>query len=188
MAPGPTNDRSNNATENTTNNTTNDTTINTNNNIHSHLAQSNRPVQLTAGPRAMPRAAASFGMAAAPTLPRELNAATAAAQQLLAAVVAFLTFPELLGSRAVMLFIDNMAALSAIVHGYARKPDCASMVNAFHGAVKGLRCFVWAEWVPSKANISDWASRPDLFHRVPATAVKVPLVLPFLVDFLDVPE
>ena len=87
-----------------------------------------------------------------------------------------------------MLFIDNMGALSAVVHGYARKPDCASMVNALHVMFKDLRCHVWAEWVPSKANISDWASRPDLFHKIPASARKVPMRLPFLVDFFDLPS
>lgn len=104
--------------------------------------------------------------------------------ELLAAVAALYTCPDLLAGRAVYMFIDNTAALSAIVHGYARKPDCAPMVNAFHEQVKSLRCFPWAEWVPSAANIADWASRPDLHWRVPASSSWRTMVLPPLDVFL----
>ena len=108
--------------------------------------------------------------------------------EILAAVAAFSTFPDLLRGRDVYMFIDNIGALSAIVHGYARRPDCAAMVNSFHTLVRELRCYPWAEWVPSKLNIADWASRPDRHHWLPRTARRVPMVLPHVADFLDVPE
>lgn len=108
--------------------------------------------------------------------------------ELLAAVSAVITNADVLHDRSVLMFIDNIGALSTIVHGYARKPDMACMVNAFHSLVREHRIFPWAEWVPSKANIADWASRPDLFHRIPATAVKVPIEFPLLADFFGLPE
>ena len=108
--------------------------------------------------------------------------------ELLAAVAAFSTFPDLLTGRDVYMFIDNIGALSALVHGYARKADCAAMVNSFHEKVREIRCFPWAEWVPSKLNIADWASRPDKHGKMPRTAERVPMVLPFVEDFIDVAE
>ena len=39
------------------------------------------------------------------------------------------------------------------------------MVNSFHEAVLVLRCYLWAEWVPSAANIADYPSRPDTSSR-----------------------
>ena len=82
-----------------------------------------------------------------------------------------------------MHFIDNTVALSAIVHGYASKPDLGAMVNSLHEAMMDLRCYVWAEWVPSAANIADWPSRPDKEHLVPATAVYFEMALPDLPTF-----
>ena len=90
---------------------------------------------------------------------------------------------DLLRGRAVMHFIDNTVALSAIVHGYASKPDLGAMVNSLHEAMMDLRCYVWAEWVPSAANIADWPSRPDKEHLVPATAVYFEMALPDLPTF-----
>ena len=71
--------------------------------------------------------------------------------ELLAAVAAYETFPQILRGRRVMHFIDNTQALAAIVKGYAGQPDLATLVNAFHEAVLELRCYVWSEWVPSAA-------------------------------------
>ena len=60
---------------------------------------------------------------------------------------------------------------------------CAPMLNALHEQVKSLRCFPWAEWVPAAA-IADWASRPDLHWRVPASSSWRTMVLPPLDVFL----
>ena len=97
--------------------------------------------------------------------------------ELITALAAYWSFPELLSGRAVMHFIDNMTALSALVNGYASKSDCAAMVNAFHERMLEMRCRVWAEWVPSEANIADWPTRPDKEHLVPISAEQVPPVL-----------
>jgi hypothetical protein len=98
--------------------------------------------------------------------------------ELLVAIAAYFTVPDLLRGRAVLHFIDNTTALSALVNGYARKPDCAALVNSFHETVMDLRCYIWAEWVPSAANIADWPSRPELERYVPSSAVEIDLVLP----------
>ena len=66
---------------------------------------------------------------------------------------------ELFRGRRVIHFIDNTGALSAMLHGYARKLDCARMVNSFHLLIATLRLNVYFEWVPSEANPSDLPSR-----------------------------
>ena len=72
--------------------------------------------------------------------------------------------------------IDNTGALSALVHGYARKADLARLVNLFHLQTVGLRCTVWAEWVPSKANPADIPTRADRSAEMRATARWVDMV------------
>jgi hypothetical protein len=102
--------------------------------------------------------------------------------ELLVANAVYRTLPELLRDRAVMHFIDNTVALSAIVKGYATQPDCAGITNSFHEAMLQLRCHLWCEWVPSAANIGDWPSRPDKVHLVPKSAKFVTMVLPAPTD------
>ena len=65
---------------------------------------------------------------------------------------------------------------------------CKRARHRFGRASSELGCYPWAEWVPSKLNIADWASRPDKHHMLPRTAERVPMVLPYVADFLDVPE
>jgi len=66
---------------------------------------------------------------------------------------------ERLRGRRVIHFIDNTGALSAMIFGYARKIDCARMVNSFHLLLAALQMRVYFEWVPSEANTSDLPSR-----------------------------
>ena len=75
-------------------------------------------------------------------------------------------------------FIDNTPALSALVHGYAGKPDMARLVNAFHAQTVGLRCMTWKEWVPSKANPADIPTRVERDGEMPESAVWVDMILP----------
>jgi hypothetical protein len=76
-----------------------------------------------------------------------------------AAVWVYFSMPSLFARRRVVHFIDNTGALSAMIHGYASKLDCARIVNAFHLLAAVLGLYVWFEWVPSKANVSDLPSR-----------------------------
>ena len=61
--------------------------------------------------------------------------------------------------RGVLHWIDNTVALSALVHGYSGKPDLAKSVNVFYLQLLSLRCSVFFDYFPSKANIADLPSR-----------------------------
>ena len=64
-----------------------------------------------------------------------------------------------------------------MLHGYARKVDCARMVNSFHLLLAALRLNVYFEWVPSEANTSDLPSRElevgamALYHHLFPTSI-----------------
>ena len=64
------------------------------------------------------------------------------------------------------------------MHGYARKRDCARLVNAYHAQLVGLGVHVWVEWVPSAANPADIPTRPERLHELPADVQWVDLELP----------
>ena len=67
--------------------------------------------------------------------------------------------PDLLRRRAIVHWIDNFAALAALVHGYASKPDLARLVNIFHAQIAGLCNMFWGDLVPSAANPGDIPTR-----------------------------
>jgi hypothetical protein len=102
--------------------------------------------------------------------------------ELLGQVAAYYTLariaPEVVGRRHIIHFADNTGALSAAVHGYSSKPDCAQLVNVLHAQLVGLRAHVWWEWVPSKANPADIPTRPERAGEMSAAAVRVPMYLP----------
>jgi hypothetical protein len=100
--------------------------------------------------------------------------------ELLAALCAVLTFQEAIRGRRVVLFIDNMSALSAIVNGYTGQTHMALLSNMFHTVLAALQVDLWSEWVPSKANIADVPSRPDQPEKwtVLEGMERVPLVFP----------
>jgi hypothetical protein len=100
--------------------------------------------------------------------------------ELVAAIAVYYTLPALLADRAVIHFIDNFAALSALVHGYASKPDLARLVNLFHAQVAALHCLFYGDWVPSKANPADVPTREERAHEAPPSATWVQMVLPAL--------
>ena len=105
----------------------------------------------------------------------------------LAALAPMCSLPWLFRDRSVIHFVDNTVALSALINGYASKPDMGYIVNAFHAAQFSLRTRSWLEWVPSDANISDLPSRLELdemFDLIPG-AVYVPTVLPALSSWLE---
>ena len=84
---------------------------------------------------------------------------TIAELETLAAIAVYSTYPSLIAGRRVSHFIDNTVALSALVHGYAGKPELAKSVNIFYLQMIGLRASVYFDYVPSKANIADLPSR-----------------------------
>ena len=96
------------------------------------------------------------------------------------ALAPLLSMPQVFKGRSVIQFQDNTWALSALIHGYASRPDMGRVVNAFHVAHFTLRARIWLEWVPSAANIADLPSRfmiDALRARLPQV-VYVPTILP----------
>ena len=101
------------------------------------------------------------------------------------AIAPLLSLPSWFRGRSVVQFQDNTAALSALVHGYASKPDMCRIVSVFHIAQFCLRARVWFEWVPSAANLADLPSRLeyDRFLRIVPGSIWVPTILPSLVEW-----
>ena len=104
--------------------------------------------------------------------------------ELLAAVCAYLTFPQLLAGRRVTHWIDNTGALAALIKGYASEEDLAKIVHAFAATNLGLRCIVWFEYVRSKANVADFPSRGDFAFVHALGAKRSEMVMPQL-DWWD---
>ena len=69
-------------------------------------------------------------------------------------------------------------ALSAVVHGYARVDDLAAITSAIHLTAAGLHTSMYADWVPSKANIADLPSRGSHYLPKALGAHQVPLRVP----------
>ena len=96
------------------------------------------------------------------------------------AVSPALSLPSLFRGRHVVQFMDNTAALSSLINGYASKPDMARIVNVYHLSQFFMRSQVWLEWIPSPANIADLPSRLmyEVFvHYLPQSRW-IPSVLP----------
>ena len=79
--------------------------------------------------------------------------------EIVAALCPYLSLPDVFVSRPVIHWVDNTAALSALVKGYSRASDSAHLVHAFHARNSGARARVWFEWVKSAANPADEPSR-----------------------------
>ena len=62
------------------------------------------------------------------------------------------------GCRGVW-YIDNVAALMALIRGRSDAPDLERLAHLIHIALFSLRAWVYWEWVPSKSNWSDSFSR-----------------------------
>ena len=80
-------------------------------------------------------------------------------------------------------FVDNIAALMALVKGRSDNPELDTMAGCIHALLYSLRSGCYFEWVQSADNWSDGISRPGIHdewyqahgfrvHRVP-----VPLLL-----------
>lgn len=85
--------------------------------------------------------------------------------EIAAATLVHYSQPALFRESRVMHFVDNTGALSPVIFGYARKFDCARMVNSFHLLVAALQMQVFFEWVPSHVNTSIRLT----FPRAPST-------------------
>jgi len=70
--------------------------------------------------------------------------------ELLAVVAVVMTFPDILLERDVVFWVDNTTALSACVDGYSNFPDLATLSNALHLLLAGLRTRSYFLHVPGK--------------------------------------
>ena len=104
--------------------------------------------------------------------------------EMVAAIAVYYTLAARVRGREVNHWIDNTVALSALVHGYARKVDLARMVNAFHLQASGLDTHVWFEFVPSLANIADLPSRDEFELLTRLGGRRVPLTVPPAGDWI----
>jgi hypothetical protein len=81
--------------------------------------------------------------------------------ELIAAVCAYLTWPDVLADRLVHHFIDNRAARAGLIKGSSGKADSARIITAMHVELLALRCQSWFGFVYSEDNLSDLPSRGD---------------------------
>ena len=100
--------------------------------------------------------------------------------ELLAVVVALLTFPDLFAGRLVHIFVDNEAAKSNLISGYSPHPDSARLVHEYHVQVAHLTCYPWLSFVYSQDNIADLPSRASFQLLRRLKAVRRDAVLPSL--------
>ena len=86
--------------------------------------------------------------------------------ELLAVVVALMTFPDILYDRDVLLFVDNMTALKCLVDGYSAYPELATLSNVSHILLASLRSRCYSLHVPGLANPADIPSRVPFIRNL----------------------
>ena len=79
--------------------------------------------------------------------------------ELFAGPLAFDTWPQILEDREVIHFVDNSAALSALVKGYSPVGDSIKLTCDYWLRAAKHRLNLWVDRVESKSNISDDPSR-----------------------------
>jgi hypothetical protein len=70
-----------------------------------------------------------------------------------------MTFSDIFSDRELLVWVDNVPALSAAVHGYSYAPEMASLSNALHLLLAVLSATPRFLHVPGKANPADIPSR-----------------------------
>ena len=100
--------------------------------------------------------------------------------ELLAAVLAYTTFPEELRGRHVIHWVDNESAVYGLVKGYSGSPDSARVVNLYHTCVTQLGVTPWVEYVHTDDNLADLPSRGDflLLRMLGGSGAFRPAVVP----------
>ena len=79
--------------------------------------------------------------------------------ELLMVYLALIVFAEHFRGRRGTWYIDNIAALMALVRGRSRHEDLDYLAGAVHAAMFSLEVWIYFEWIESKANWSDGISR-----------------------------
>ena len=96
--------------------------------------------------------------------------------ELMQVLIALTTTPERFRNRRGTWYIDNTAALTALIKGRSDSPDLEHMSHMIHILLFSLRCWIYFEWIPSKSNWSDAISREghaDRWHHDPGFTSRV---------------
>ena len=100
--------------------------------------------------------------------------------ELLMILQGLLTFPDAFRARSGIWWVDNVAALMALVKGTGRNSSLDDIAQMIHLLLFHLQAHLWFEWIESKSNWTDSISQlgmPDPFWRSQAFAVAPSLVL-----------
>ena len=73
--------------------------------------------------------------------------------------------PDLFYKTAVYWFEDNASVLAGLIRGASREAELDNGAASLHTVLAALQCRVWFEWIESKANWADGASRELEQHR-----------------------
>ena len=79
--------------------------------------------------------------------------------ELLAVVQGLIAFSNILRNAHIVWFVDNVAALMALIKGRSDHDELDHMAQIAHSLLFHLHCFAFFEWVPSSSNWSDGVSR-----------------------------
>ena len=79
--------------------------------------------------------------------------------ELLAVVQGLIAFSDFFRNAHVVWFVDNVAALMALIKGRSDHEELDHMAQIAHSLLFHLHCFAFFEWVPSSSNWSDGISR-----------------------------
>jgi hypothetical protein len=79
--------------------------------------------------------------------------------ELLVVLVGLLEFAPRLRGRRGLWFIDNVAALMALVRGRSNSPSLDAMSLCIHAGLYALSTWMYFEWVSSESNWADGVSR-----------------------------
>ena len=82
--------------------------------------------------------------------------------EMLMILVAMIELAPVMRGRRGIWYIDNVAALMAMVRGRANSPDLDRMAEVLQGAMLALEVWLYFEWIESDSNWSDGISRTGL--------------------------
>ena len=82
--------------------------------------------------------------------------------ELVMILIAVLKLPDEMRGKRGIWFIDNTAALMALIRGRSNSPDLDKLAGSIHAALFAMQIWMYFEWVESKSNWADGISREAL--------------------------